>query len=212
MTMSREEGRFIVIEGGEGAGKSTAQKYLLDLLESCGVEVVLTREPGGTELAEMIRTALLSKQVEAPVPMAELLLVFAARAQHLELVIEPALSRGAWVLCDRFTDATYAYQGFARGMSLSDIAALENMVQRGRHPDHVIVMDLPPELGLMRAANRGALDRFESEESAFYARVREGYLARAHAAPERYAVVDASQSLEQVQCMLAGIVGQWQVT
>jgi dTMP kinase len=212
MNAGREEGRFIVIEGGEGAGKSTALHYLLDLLEPRGIEIVLTREPGGTELAERIRAALLDKQGEAPVPMAELLMVFAARAQHLELVIEPALSRGAWVLCDRFTDATYAYQGFARGMSLSDIAVLEHMVQKGRRPDHVIVMDLAPEQGLARAAQRGTLDRFESEDGSFFSRVRDGYLTRAEAAPERYSVIDASQGLEQVQETLAELVAQWVVT
>ena len=140
-------GRFITIEGGEGAGKSTAQTFLADKLTALGISVLQTREPGGTPLAEAIRRNLLSVDEEAPVEMAELLLVFAARAQHLAKVIEPALEQGKWVLCDRFTDATYAYQGTGRGLSAELIGKLEALVQGDRRPDTVILLDMPPQIG-----------------------------------------------------------------
>ncbi|MEK9792012.1 MAG: dTMP kinase, partial [Halieaceae bacterium] len=154
-------GRFITIEGGEGAGKSTAQSFIAETLEAKGVSVVCTREPGGTPLAEAIRHTLLSVEGEPPVELAELLLVFAARAQHLAKVIEPALAQGKWVICDRFTDATFAYQGSARGLSDETISALERLVQGDRRPDAVVLMDLSPEVGMARARARGDLDRFE---------------------------------------------------
>jgi len=202
-------GRFITIEGGEGAGKSTAQTFLAELLTARGISVVQTREPGGTPLAEAIRRNLLSVDEEAPVEMAELLLVFAARAQHLAKVIEPALARGAWVLCDRFTDATYAYQGAGRGMSFEQINKLEELVQGARRPDTVVLMDMPPEIGLQRAKARGALDRFEQEAQAFFERVREGYLHRARLDPERYVIVDAAGTLVEVQDTLASVATRW---
>ena len=202
-------GRFITIEGGEGAGKSTAQTFLADKLTAQGISVLQTREPGGTPLAEAIRRNLLSVDEEAPVEMAELLLVFAARAQHLAKVIEPALQQGQWVLCDRFTDATYAYQGAGRGLSPQLIGKLETLVQVDRHPDTVILLDMPPQIGLARARARGALDRFEQEEQAFFERVRQGYLERAAAFPHRYVVVDATQKLSEVQSSLEAVIAKW---
>ena len=204
-------GRFITIEGGEGAGKSTAQTFLAEKLTAQGIPVVQTREPGGTPLAEAIRRNLLSVDEEAPVEMAELLLVFAARAQHLTKVIEPALSQGQWVLCDRFTDATYAYQGAGRGLSAELIGKLESLVQGDRRPDTVILLDMPPEIGLVRARARGALDRFEQEEQAFFERVRQGYLERADQFPDRYVVVDAAQNLIDVQKSLEAVMTNWSV-
>ena len=202
-------GRFITIEGGEGAGKSTAQAYLAECLAERGIAVLQTREPGGTPLAEAIRRTLLSTDGEHPVEMAELLLVFAARAQHLAKVIEPALAAGQWVICDRFTDATYAYQGAARGLSADLIAQLETLVQGERRPDAVVVMDLSPEVGMTRAKQRGELDRFEREKPAFYSQVRNAYLARAQADPDRYQVIDAEQSLESVRQALSKLVEDW---
>ena len=202
-------GRFITIEGGEGAGKSTAQAFLADKLAAQGISVLQTREPGGTPLAEAIRRNLLSVDEEAPVEMAELLLVFAARAQHLAKVIEPALEQGLWVLCDRFTDATYAYQGAGRGLSAELIGKLEALVQGDRRADTVILLDMPPQIGLARARARGALDRFEQEEQAFFERVRQGYLERAAAFPDRYVVVDAAQELSEVQRSLEAVMAKW---
>lgn len=201
--------RFITIEGGEGAGKSTAQRFIADKLAERGITVVQTREPGGTPLAEAIRQTLLSVDGEAPVEMTELLLVFAARAQHLAKVIEPALLRGDWVLSDRFTDATYAYQGAARGLSTATILHLEQLVQGGRQPDKVLILDLPPEIGMARARSRGELDRFEREDHDFYERVRAGYLMRAEATPERYSVIDAGQALPQVESALSAEIEAW---
>ena len=202
-------GRFITIEGGEGAGKSTAQRYLAEKLTRQGISVLQTREPGGTPLAEAIRRNLLSLDEEAPVEMAELLLVFAARAQHLSKVIEPALNQGQWVLCDRFTDATYAYQGAGRGLSAKHIGKLEALVQGDRRPDTVILLDMPPEIGLARARARGALDRFEQEKHAFFERVRQGYLGRAAEFPDRYVIVDAAQELSRVQKSLEAVMAGW---
>ena len=202
-------GRFITIEGGEGAGKSTAQSFIAETLEAKGGSVVCTREPGGTPLAEAIRHTLLSVEGEPPVELAELLLVFAARAQHLAKVIEPALAQGKWVICDRFTDATFAYQGSARGLSDETISALERLVQGDRRPDAVVLMDLSPEVGMTRARARGDLDRFEREDVAFYDRVRAGYLGRAQANPSKYHIVDAAQPLEAVQSDLSQLIGRW---
>jgi dTMP kinase len=203
------EGRFITIEGGEGAGKSTAQVFLAQKLSEQGISVLQTREPGGTPLAEAIRRNLLSVEEEAPVEMAELLLVFAARAQHLTKVIEPALARGQWVLCDRFTDATYAYQGAGRGMSFGLIEKLEELVQGERRPDTVVLMDMPPKIGLARAKARGDLDRFEQEAQTFFERVREGYLDRAKQDHGRYAIVNAAEPLPQVQHALEAMASRW---
>lgn len=198
--MSR--GKFITIEGGEGVGKSTQIAGVRDHLASRGISVVTTREPGGTPRAERIRELLLATGDEPMPPTCELLLMFAARATHLANLIEPALARGEWVVCDRFTDATYAYQGKGRGLSLDHIGALERIVQGDLQPDLTILLDAPLDVSATRAqqrnAARGSSDRFELEQRAFFERVRLGYLERAHAAPERFAVVDASAELETV--------------
>lgn len=194
-----QSGKFLTIEGTEGVGKSTNLAYVRAWLQSRGIEVVVTREPGGTPLAEEIRGLLLAKREESVDETAELLLVFAARAQHLAQVIKPALARGAWVLSDRFTDATYAYQGGGRGLSRNTIEQLEVLVQASLRPDLTLILDIDVELGLNRARQRGELDRFESEAISFFERVRAAYKARAQAAPERYALVDAGQTLEAVQ-------------
>ncbi|WP_417703005.1 dTMP kinase [Pseudomonas sp.] len=192
-------GLFITLEGPEGAGKSTNREYLAERLREQGVDVLLTREPGGTPLAERIRELLLDPSDEPMAADAELLLVFAARAQHLQQVIRPALARGCVVLCDRFTDATYAYQGGGRGLSMERIAQLEQFVQGELRPDLTLIFDLPIEIGLARAAARGRLDRFEQEGRGFFEAVRQAYLQRAAQAPQRYRVLDAGQTLAQVQ-------------
>jgi len=202
-------GKFITLEGGEGVGKSTNLTAIETLLRSRGVDVCVSREPGGTALGEAIRELLLSPGDSSPLPKAELLLVFAARAQHIDAVIEPALAAGQWVLCDRFTDATYAYQGYARELPLEMIAALEQLVQGQLRPDLTVLLDLPPTVGLERAAQRAQLDRFEQETQTFFDCVRRGYLARAQAEPQRWLIVDAAQSLPQVQADVARKLGEW---
>lgn len=194
-----QRGKFLTIEGTEGVGKSTNLAFVADWLRARGIEVIVTREPGGTPLAEEIRSLLLSKRDEAFDETAELLLVFAARAQHLAQVIKPALARGAWVLSDRFTDATFAYQGGGRGLSKSTIELLEQLVQADLRPDLTLILDIDVELGLNRARQRGELDRFESEAIVFFERVRAAYRQRAESAPNRYALVDAGKTLEEVQ-------------
>jgi len=199
-------GLFITLEGPEGAGKSTNREYLAAKLRAEGIEVLLTREPGGTPLAERIRELLLAPSDESMHADTELLLVFAARAQHLAQVIRPALARGEIVLCDRFTDATYAYQGGGRGVSHERIAALENFVQGELRPDLTLIFDLPVEVGLARATARGRLDRFEQEGRTFFDAVRSTYLKRASAEPDRYRLVDAALSLPQVQQSLDALI------
>ncbi|MGE8495985.1 MAG: dTMP kinase [Pseudomonas sp.] len=192
-------GLFVTLEGPEGAGKSTNREYLAERLRASGVEVLLTREPGGTPLAERVRELLLAPSDEPMAADTELLLMFAARAQHLAQVIQPALARGCVVLCDRFTDATYAYQGGGRGLSESRIGVLEDFVQGTLRPDLTLVFDLPVEIGLARAAARGRLDRFEQEGRGFFEAVRQTYLRRAAAEPQRYCILDAAQPLSAVQ-------------
>ena len=192
-------GLFITLEGPEGAGKSTNREYLAECLRARGLQVLLTREPGGTPLAERIRELLLAPAEEAMCADTELLLMFAARAQHLDTVIRPALRKGMVVLCDRFTDATYAYQGGGRGLSFERIGTLEDFVQGPLRPDLTLVFDLPVEVGLSRAAARGRLDRFEQEGRAFFEAVRKTYLQRAAAEPSRYRVIDAGRTLAEVQ-------------
>jgi dTMP kinase len=170
---------------------------------------VVTREPGGTPLAEAIRGLVLKDREESMPPMAELLLMFAARAVHLNNHIEPHLRAGRWVLCDRFTDATYAYQGFGRGLSLERIRDLESMVQGTRRPDLTLLLDVPVEVGLMRSRQRDAgltADRFERERQEFFERVRAGYLSRAGAEPERMAVIDAAASIEAVTARVTAVL------
>jgi dTMP kinase len=199
-------GLFITLEGPEGAGKSTNRDYLAERLREQGVEVLLSREPGGTPLAERIRELLLAPSDEPMAVDTELLLVFAARAQHLQQVIRPALTRGCVVLCDRFTDATYAYQGGGRGLPIERIAQLEQFVQGDLRPDLTLIFDLPIEVGLARAAARGRLDRFEQEGRGFFDAVRHAYLQRAAQAPQRYHVLNAAQTLEQVQADLDALL------
>jgi len=209
--MSRTEltrGKFITIEGGEGAGKSTNIAFIRAWLEQHNVSVVETREPGGTVLAEQIRDILLDNKTRNMADDTELLLMFAARAQHIKEVIEPNLQQGNWILCDRFTDATYAYQGGGRGIAMQRIAALEEWVQGPLRPDLTIILDLPIEMGLERAGKRSQPDRFEQEGLAFFKRVRDTYLQRAQAQPQRYAVIDASPKLEIVQQDIANALAR----
>ena len=195
-------GLLITIEGGEGVGKSTNVAFLADYLARHGVELVLTREPGGTALGEEIRRLLLDPGERSLCPVAELLLIFAARAQHVVEVIEPALAAGKWVLCDRFTDATYAYQSGGRGVDTAAVQSLERLVQGGLRPDCTLLLDAPVATGLGRAPGRGALDRFELEERDFFERVRATYLQLASEGGGRYHVIDASLPLEEVQQQL----------
>ena len=195
-------GRFITLEGSEGSGKSTNLAFIHQYLQQSGIEVVLTREPGGTPLGELIRELLLDHRNSAMASDTELLLMFAARAQHLQELILPALKAGKWVLCDRFTDATYAYQGAGRGIPEARIAQLESWVQGELRPDLTFFLDLPVAQGLARAGERSTPDRFEREQIDFFERVRQGYLAQARRAPQRYRVVDASVSLDEVQSQL----------
>jgi dTMP kinase len=199
--MTKASGRFVTIEGIEGVGKSTQVARLSAALSGLGIAHVVTREPGGTPLAETIRDLVLRPREEPLPPAAELLLMFAARSVHLENHIEPALQGGRWVLCDRFTDATYAYQGAGRGMPESHIRNLEKLVQGARRPDLTLLLDLPVAVGLQRSRRRDAgkqADRFERERAEFFERVREGYLARAHAEPDRITVIDAAAALGEV--------------
>jgi len=196
------QARLITLEGGEGAGKSTVLAALRDSLQATGAEVVCTREPGGTPLAEQIRGLLLStpsegRHHEPLAAVTELLLMFAARAQHVRETLLPALQRGAWVLSDRFTDASYAYQGAGRGGNESFIAELERHAV-GIVPALTLLLDVPVDVGLRRVRGRGAADRIEGEREDFFERVRSGYLARAAAEPQRFRIVDASQSVEAV--------------
>ena len=198
-------GLFITVEGGEGVGKSTNIGFLERHLRGHGVELVLTREPGGSELAEKIRGLLLQVDAEPVTDIAELLLMFAARAQHIQLLIEPALAAGKWVLCDRFTDATYAYQGGGRGMDVRMVQQLEQLVQGELRPDYTLLLDAPVEIGMERARGRGELDRFEREEMDFFCRVRSTYLQLAREGSGRYRVIDANLPLDQVQEQLGKV-------
>lgn len=195
------QGRFITFEGGEGAGKSTQLARAAAWLKGRGVETVQTREPGGTPRAERLREMLLEHGAE-PMPRAcELLLMFAARATHLENLVLPAVRRGAWVLCDRFTDATYAYQGGGRGLPMAQIDALVQIVHADLQPDLTILLDLPVEAGLARARSRNGADgpdRFETEQREFFERVRETYLELARREPARFRIVDANVTVEEV--------------
>ncbi len=203
-------GRFITLEGVEGAGKSTQLDAIVAWAESHDLAVVATREPGGTGLGEAIR-GLLMDEYDAPMPaMSELLLMFAARAAHLAQVIEPALAHGAWVVCDRFTDASFAFQGAARGLGADAVSVLEQLVQGERRPDQVLLFDLPAEKGLARVAGRGAANRFDREALAFHRAVRAAYLARADQWPARYTRIDAAAPpaniRAQVEAALAGLL------
>ncbi len=197
---SQYSGRFIAFEGGEGAGKSTQVKALVARLRAAGLEVVQTREPGGSPGAEALRDLLVQGEAGRWSPMSELLMMYASRSDHLEKVIRPALARGAWVICDRFADSSRAYQGAGGGVTPSFIEQVDAAVVADTQPDLVIVMDMPVEAGLQRAASRGDKEnRFESKGLAFHERLRQGFLMRAAAVPERYRVIDADQGVEPIR-------------
>jgi dTMP kinase len=198
------KGRFITIEGIEGVGKSTNVAFIEAQCRAAGHTVLVTREPGGTPMAERIRELILATPGEGLSDMGELLLMFAARAEHLASLIRPALERGETVICDRFTDATFAYQGGGRGIDINLINKLQNIVQGDLRPDLTLLLDVPLEVSAQRIASRGeAVDRFEQERAEFFGRVRSAYLEIAAQAPERVRVVDASQPLTEVQAEIA---------
>ena len=206
-------GFFLTIEGGEGAGKTTAIGFVKEWLQQQSLEFVETREPGGTLLAEELRALLLAPHEETISDTTELLMMFAARSQNLTENIEPALTAGKVVVCDRFTDATYAYQGGGRGIDLQKIATLEQLVQGDRRPDMTLLLDVDPEIGMARARGRaealgGELDRIEQEAMAFFHRVRNTYLARAKQYSQQYAVIDASQSIASVKQQIASALAK----
>ena len=199
-------GKFITIEGIEGAGKTTCIQVVTEVTERQGISAIHTREPGGTDLGEDLRNLLLGHKHTGMSDDAELLMMFAARAQHIAQKIKPALDVGKWVLCDRFTDATYAYQGYGRGIPLQKISDLENWIQGALRPDLTLLMDLPVEVGMKRAGKRSAPDRFESEAWDFFERIRKGYLSIAAEQPSRVKVIDASQDLANVQVQVRAAV------
>lgn len=202
MSLPRK-GRFITVEGTEGVGKSTNMNFIRELLDTANIPHIVSREPGGTPLAEEIRNVLVVPREEKMCELSELLLVFAARAQHINQLIRPALERGEWVLCDRFTDATFAYQGAGRGLSTAVISSLQDMVQGELRPDCTVLLDAPVDVGMARAGARGELDRFEQEKHTFFEKVRAGYLGRVAAEPERFRLIDASAELASVQREIA---------
>ena len=199
MPITNHKGLFITFEGVEGAGKTTNIDYIAEKIKSSGQPIILTREPGGTTLGEEIRALLISKDLPEMHPDTELLLMFAARAEHLQKVILPALNEGKWVLCDRFTDASYAYQGAGRGIDTKKVALLEDMVQGTLRPDITLLFDLDAEIGLARAQSRGETDRFEQQHIDFFNRVRAQYLSMAKSDPERYFIINAQYELNVVQ-------------
>ena len=202
-------GKFITVEGIEGTGKSTNVAFIASLIEAQGFEVVKTREPGGTPMAENIR-ALLLEHGQEPVPdIAELLMFFAARSLHIENLIIPTLEEGQWVLCDRFTDASRAYQGDGRGLDMQQIDTLAGWVQHGLEPDLTVLLDAPAETGMQRAKARGEGDRMDNEALAFYQRVRAGYLALAKRDSARFAVIDAARSLDDVRAQIDSEMAQF---
>ncbi len=205
--MTGNTGKFITFEGIDGAGKSTHIATVVDWLSARGLEVVSTREPGGTPLGEKLRELLLHEPMHLET---EALLMFAARREHLALVIEPALARGAWVVCDRFSDATYAYQGGGRGLDKEKFAALERWVHGHLQPDLTFLFDLPPEVACERIARQGReLDRFEQERADFHLRVRQAYLERAVEAPQRIRVINAGQGQDEIKRVVEGIVSTY---
>ncbi|MFQ3334467.1 MAG: dTMP kinase [Woeseiaceae bacterium] len=192
-------GKFITIEGSEGVGKSTNIEFISNYLKSKDITTIETREPGGTKTAEEIRRVLLNTEGETVPEIAELLLFFAARSFHVENLIKPAINQGHYVICDRFSDATIAYQGYGRGFDVKDINIIAAWVQKKLQPDLTILLDAPAEIGMQRAKNRGSIDRMETEDISFYERVRQGYLELANEHKDRFVVIDASQSLKLVQ-------------
>jgi dTMP kinase len=204
--MSNMNAQFITLEGGEGAGKSTCLEHVCSILQNQKIPFIRTREPGGTPFAEEIRDLLLSNREEAVDETAELLLMFAARAQHLNKVIKPALANGTWVVCDRFTDSTYAYQGFARGLDISHIKTLESLVQGTLQPDKTLLMDIDVEQGMARALARSDADRFETEKLSFFGDVRQGFLSRAKKDAVRFSIIDAGKDLEHVKDQISQVI------
>ena len=204
--MAAPRGKFITVEGIEGTGKSTNLDFLSDLIGKQGFEVIRTREPGGTPMAEKIRQLLLDHGQEPLPPVAELLLFFAARALHLQNAILPALDAGKWVLCDRFTDASRAYQGAGRDLGAERVETLAEWVQEGLEPDLTLLLDASAEVGMQRAASRGEGDRMDNEELAFYRRVRDAYLALADRHRDRFVIIDASRPLGEVQSAIADAI------
>lgn len=199
-------GRLITLEGIEGVGKSTHLKFICERLRARGFTVIETREPGGTPEADEIRATLLKVRGVAFEPMAELLLMFAARALHVDRLIRPALTAGTWVVCDRFTDASYAYQGGGRGIPAARIAQLERLVLKSLKPDLTLLLDARTEVGMTRVRERGGLDRFEQERDEFFKRVRRVYLARARHEPRRIVTVDAGRGLSEVQTEIGAVL------
>jgi dTMP kinase len=198
--------RFITLEGIEGVGKSTHVDAVVEALRGQGAAAVRTREPGGSPVADRIRSLLLDPDADAPLAETELLLLFAARSEHLARVIQPALDAGQYVVCDRFTDATYAYQGGGRGLSSERISVLETWVQGDMRPGRTVLLDAPVPIALERARGRGAADRFERETEAFFERAREVYLQRARDEPDRFRVIDATGPVEQVRDQVVAAV------
>lgn len=201
--------KFITLEGSEGVGKTTNLEHIKTLLTERGIDFVVTREPGGTELGEQLRDLLLGHKHDGMADETELLMMFAARSEHLDKVIKPALANGQWVLCDRFTDATYAYQGGGRGIDLHRISVLEDYVQGDCRPDLTLLLDAPIEIGRERAGKRSAPDRFEKEQTDFFNKVREAYLKRAKDDPERMKVIDASLELDAVKRQITEQINQF---
>jgi len=197
-----EAAKFITLEGSEGVGKTTNLEHIKSLLTEQGIDYIVTREPGGTELGEQLRALLLGHKHDGMADETELLMMFASRAEHLDKVIKPALEKGQWVLCDRFTDATYAYQGGGRGIDFSRIEILENYVQGDCHPDLTLLLDAPIEVGRERATKRSAPDRFEKEQVEFFNKVRSAYLSRAENDPARMKVINAALDLESVKSQI----------
>lgn len=203
--------KFITIEGTEGAGKSTALKFISDYLTRHQQDFILTREPGGTPIAEEIRKILLYPAIEESIePQTELLLMFAGRAQHIGNLIRPALVSGKWVVSDRYVDASYAYQGGGRGLDFDQVKVLDELVVAGLYPKLTLLLDLPAELGLKRTVNRGlAKDRIEQEKINFFIRVRNAYLERAKQDPKRIKIIDASQTLQQVETQIYNVLSEY---
>mgnify|MGYP003957250735 FL=1 len=194
-----QKGKFITIDGVEGAGKSTQINFICGYLKDKGINVVLTREPGGTELGEKIRTLLLSPKTKSMHSDTELLLMFAARNEHIHAKIMPILEKGDWVLSDRFTDASYAYQGGGRGLDVDRIAKLEEWVLQDFTPDMTLLLDLPVELGMSRVESRGEKDRIELEDMDFFNRVRDAYISRSKQFPDRIKLIDSSETVEHTK-------------
>lgn len=205
---NQKRGLFITVEGVEGAGKTSNIEFIAKKIQAAGHELLLTREPGGTQTGEAIREILISKELPEMHPDTELLLMFAARAEHLHRKIIPALEKGSWVLCDRFTDASYAYQGAGRGLDMEHISQLENLVQGDLRPDYTLLFDLDADIGMSRARNRGETDRFEQQHIDFFNRVRQQYLTMADENKERYKVIHAQYDFPQVQAQVSDIINE----